>query len=363
MTKNQKIFAGIDALVTAREIDRELVIEGLEESMSLTCKKIYEFDKVEVKINYDTKRINITGFKTVVEEVVDPSIEISLTDAYEIKKSVKLGEDLKIKLKIKKDLLERAAVQSAKQTFRQKLKDAEYKRMIEEYGEKVNKMAIGRLEEIKDPNIYFILGGNSLAVLGPKYQIPNERIEPDVDIPLIIESIRPQSKKGPKIIVSRNSDKLVSELMKEHIPEIKAGDIEIVNVARDAGDRSKVAIKQVDEEADIDIMGSCIGTRGSRINNIKSKLNGENIDLIEIFDDVALNIASALAPALVLAVQIIDEEKKESRVIVPDDQYSLSIGMNGQNARLASKLIGWKIDIKSETIAKEEEIDYEDDII
>ncbi|MGL4588889.1 MAG: transcription termination factor NusA [Mycoplasmatales bacterium] len=363
MTKNQRIFYGIDRIVQEREVDREFVIEGLSEAIALSCKKTFNIERVEVVINYETKRITIHGIKTVVDEVIDPTLEISLEEARTYRKTVKIGDELNIKLKVEKDMLERATAQSVKQTFSQKLKDAEYKRIIEDYGSQIGKLVLGYVEEIKEPNIYFTLGKKTLAILGPKGQIPNELIEPDVEIPLIIESIRPQSKKGPKIIVSRTNPNLVNYLMEKYVPEIASGDIEIVNTVRDAGDRTKLAIRAKDEDADIDIMGSCIGTKGSRINKVKKALNGENIDLIEMFDDVQLFISSALAPSLVTAVQIINEETRESRVIVPDDQYSLAIGHNGQNARLASKLTGWKIDIKSETIAKAEGIDYEDDII
>ncbi len=363
MTKNQKIFAGIDAVVAHKGIDRELIIEGLEESIALACKKTYGYENLEVKINYDTKRITISGTKTVVAEVIDDATEISLENALTHSKRAKLGDELKIRLKIEKDMLERAVVQSSKQVFRQKLKDAEYKRIIVDYGDKVGKIVEGYVEEIKDSYIYFTLDKNTLAVLGPKGQIPNERLEPDVPVKLVIESIGPQSKKGPKVIVSRISGVLLESLMSKNIPEIENGEIEIKSIARDAGKRSKVAVAITDEQSDIDLIGACVGPRGSRINAIKQELNGENIDLIEYFDDPKFFISNALAPSLVIAVQIIDEEERRSRVIVPDDHFSLAIGINGQNARLASMLTGWKIDIKSESMAMEEGIDYEADMI
>ncbi len=363
MTKNQKIFAGIDAVVKQNGLDRELIIEGLEESMALACKKTYGFENLEVKINYDTKRIKITGTKTVVQEVIDDATEISLENALTHSKRAKIGEELKINIKIEKDRLERAIVQSSKQVFRQKLKDAEYKRIIGDYGDKVGKIVEGYVEEIKDKYIYFMLDSNTLAVLGPKGQIPNERLEPDVPVKLVIESIGPQSKKGPKIIVSRVSGVLLETLMSKNIPEIESGEILVKSIARDAGKRSKVAVELADINSDIDLIGACVGSKGSRINAIKQELNGENIDLIEYFDDPKLFISNALAPSLVIAVQILSEEEKRSRVIVPDDHFSLAIGINGQNARLASMLTGWKIDIKSEAMAAEEGIAYETDII
>lgn len=363
MTKNQKIFAGIDALVKSKGLDRALVIEGLEESIALTIKKTYGFEKAEVVINYATKRITMFGYKTVVEEVIDETSEISLEEAQEQKKTAKVGEELKMKLKLDKDDLERAIVQSAKQVFRQKLKDAEYKKIIEDYGNLIGHVVTGYVEEIKDNYIYFMLGNNTLAVLGPKGQIPKERLEPDVPISLVIESIGPQSKKGPKVIVSRVSPILLQTLLEKHIPEIESKEIEVMSIARDAGSRSKVAVKLADENSNVDLIGSCVGPAGSRINAVKAEINGENVDLIEYFDETELFIANALAPSLVTAVQVLDETERRTRVIVPDDQFSLAIGVNGQNARLASMITGWKIDIKSESMAKEMEFDYSDYMI
>lgn len=365
MTKNQKIFVGIDNLVKVKKLDRDLIIEGLEEAISLAMKKSFEYDIVETKINYDSKRIVSYAYKNVVneEDLVEPRLEISLEDAQEIKAGIKVGEELKIRLKMEKDFLERAVVQSSKQVFRQKLKEAEYKKILEHYGDKVGEIVKGNIEEIKEPYIYFKLEDDSLAVLDPRGRIEGEELNPEVPVDLIIEDIAPQSKKGPKIIVSRIGNILVEKAMRENVLEIENKDLKIKAIARDAGKRSKVAIELVNLDADIDPIGTCVGPRGSRINAIRQTLGGENIDLIEYFDDEIIFISNALAPSLVTAVQILDKENKISRVIVPDDQFSLAIGYSGQNVRLASVLTGWKIDIKSEEQAKEEGIDYSDDII
>ncbi len=365
MTKNQKIFIGIDNLVESKKLDRGLIIQGLEEALAITLKKTYDFEEVEVKINYETKRITMFGFKTVVddEDLVDSNNQISLEDAQKIKKSAKVGQLLKIRIKLEKDVLERAIVQSAKQVFRQKLKEAEYKKILENYGDKVGEIITGKVEEIKDPFIYFKLKDDTLATLGPKGRIQNEILDPDVPVDLVIEMIAPQSKKGPKVIVSRTSPKLVQKAMEDVIPEIADKELEIKAIAREAGSRSKVAINILNLDSDVDLIGSCVGPQGQRINEVKRLLGGENIDLIEYFDDPIIYISNALAPALVIAVQILDEEKKLSRIIVPDDQFSLAIGVDGQNVRLASILTGWKIDIKSQSQAQEEGIDYENDII
>ncbi|MFV0288388.1 MAG: transcription termination factor NusA [Mycoplasmatales bacterium] len=365
MTKNQKIFAGIDNLVQSKKLDRDLIIQGLEEALLITLKKTYEYDDVEVSINYESKRIVMLGYKEVVteSELVDNHNQISLEEALEIRKSAKVGDQLKIKIKLEKDILERAIVQSAKQVFRQKIKEAEYKKILENYGHKVGEIIQGRVEEIKDPFIYFKLQDDTLATLGPKGRIVGEILNPDIPVDLVIEMVAQQSKKGPKVIVSRTSLKLVSKAMEDVIPEIQNGDLTIKSIAREAGSRSKVAIDIANIDSDVDIIGSCVGPQGQRINEVKRLLGGENIDLIEYFEDPIIFISNALAPAIVTAVQILDEEKKISRIIVTDDQFSLAIGVDGQNVRLASILTGWKIDIKSETQAKEEEIVYEDDII
>ncbi|MBL0701690.1 MAG: transcription termination factor NusA [Spiroplasma sp.] len=368
MTKNQKIFAGIDALVASEGLDRELVIDGLEEAVAIACRKYYEIENIEVNFNYETKRVTIHGFKEVQDpevlgEAFDKFLYYTLEEAVEIKAKAKIGDVIKTKLKLVPELMDRSTIQTAKQVFRQKLREAKYRKIVEDYGDKVGEIIYGVLEEHRDPFMYFMLPGNIDATLGPKGQIPNEKIEPDVPIMLMVEQIAPQSKKGPKIIVSRTSSKIVEKTMEANIPEIESGLIKIKSIARDAGKRSKVAVELQDLDSDIDVIGSCVGSKGLRINKVRKEINGENIDLIEYFDDVIIYISNALAPALVTAVQILDEEEKQSRVIVPDDQLSLAIGAAGQNVRLASKLTEWKIDIKSETDAIAEGINFEDDII
>lgn len=368
MTKNQKMFAGIDALVAAEGLDRELVIEGLEEAIAISCRKYYNIDNVVVTISDETRRMTIYGFKTIVDrsilgEEYDEAFHITLEDAIEVRKSAKLDEELKMKLKLVPDLMDRSTIQTAKQVFRQKIKEAKYKKIVRDYGDKIDEVVYGVLEEHKDPFMYFMLPGNIDATLGPKGQIPNERIEPDVPVMLVIENIAPQSKKGPKIIVSRTSPKIVEKVMEKYVPEIEKNIISIESISREAGNRSKVALQLLDLEQDIDLIGSCVGSKGNRINKIRKELHGEHIDLIEYFEDPVIYISNALAPALVTAVQILNEEEKTSRVIVPDDQLSLAIGVNGQNVRLASRLTGWKVDIKSESAAIEEGINYEDDVI
>ncbi len=367
MTKNQKIFEGIDTLVDAEGIERDLVIEGLEEAIVIACRKYYDVEDVDVCFNYETKRVTIYAEKEVVDineigEFYESSLHLSLEEAQEIKKNIKVAERIKYKLKLVPELMDRSTIQTAKQVFRQKIREAKYRKIIIDYGDKVGEVIYGNLEEYKAPYFYFSLLGNIDAVLPLKFQIEGEVIKPDMPIMLVLEEIAPQSKKGPKLTVSRSNTKIVKHAMTQTIPEIKKGLIEIVSISRDAGNRSKVAVKLTTTQ-DVDIIGSCVGPKGQRINDVRAMIGGENIDLIEHFDDPIIYISNSLAPSLVTAVQILDENEKISRVIVPDDQLSLAIGARGQNVRLASKLTGWKIDIKSETEAKKEGISFEDDII
>lgn len=368
MTKNQKIFAGIDALVAAEGLDRNLVVEGLEEALGVSVKKYYNVEKVDVNIDYEKKRMSIFGYKLVADKDVLGELfleteHITLDEALLISSAAKMDTEVKFKLKLIPELMDRSTVQIAKQVFRQKLREAKYRKIITDYGDKIGEVVYGVLEEQRDPFMYFMLPGNIDAILAPKGQINGEVIEPDVSVMLVIEDIAPQSTKGPKIVVSRTNPKIVKKVMAQFIPEIEKNIIGVESVAREAGDRSKVSIKMIDETADVDLIGTCVGTRGSRINNIRKQLGGENIDLVEYFDDPVIYISNSLAPALVTAVQIIDEEAKSSRVIVPDDQLSLAIGASGQNVRLASRLTGWKIDIECESDARASGIDYDDDII
>lgn len=371
MTKNQKIFASIDALVEAESIDKELVVAGLEEAVAIACRKYYGIENVVVNFDTETKRIKISGTKEIVDQEVlgeafDPMIHIDINEAKLEKSTAKVGGEIKYRLKLEPELMDRSTIATAKQVFRQKLREAKYKKIVADYGDKVGEIVLGSLEEEKNKFMYFKLPGNIEAVLPEKLQASNDNIKPGTPIPLVIERIEPQSKKGPKVIVSRASKVLVETELKEIIPEIANGMIEIKSIARDAGNRSKVSVaagSNVAEGEDIDVIGTVIGTSGNRINQVKRALGGENIDLIEWFEEPTFYVSNALAPALVTAVQILDEEAKLTRVIVPDDQLSLAIGQKGQNVRLASQLTGWKIDIESESDAQAAGIDYEDDII
>lgn len=373
MTKNQKIFAGIDALVESEGIPKDIVVSGLEEAVGIACRKHYGIDNVEVIFDTETKRIKITGYKIIVEkdilgEAFEETQFIDIADAKEIKASAKVGQKLKYRLKLTPEIMERSTISTAKQVFRQKLREAKYQKILSDYGEKIGRVVIGSLAEEKNGFIYFKLAGNIEAVLPPGQQNPNdhftvEQYKDTVPVPVYINNIQPQSTKGPKVSLSRSHSSLVAYEMEKAIPEIEEGIISIKAVSRDAGSRSKVAVSLVNEDDDIDVIGTVVGTSGTRINGVKKAIGGESIDLIEYFDDPIMYISNALAPALVTAVQLLDEEQKTARVVVPNDQLSLAIGAKGQNVRLASQLTGWKIDILSENEATEKGINYEDDII
>ncbi len=368
MTRNQKIFASIELLAQAEKLPIEDIVNGIAEALSIACRRQYGVDNLNVIFDLTTKRIKLNASKEVVDEAVlgeafDPTMHIDINEAKLQKENVKIGDELNLKLKLKPEEMDRSTVSIIKQVFRQKIREAKYNKIVETYENKINKIVLGTLIEQKANFMYFKLPNNTEAVLPQYLQSPSDKLTSNELIPLVVEQIYPQSKKGPKVLVSRNHPKIVEYELTNIVPEIKDNIIEIKAIAREAGYRSKVSIYLKDDESDIDLIGTVVGTNGTRINEVKKKLGGENVDLIEYFDDTIVYISNALAPALVTAVQIIDNEEQIARVIVPDDQLSLAIGTKGQNVRLASQLTGWKMDILSESDCLEQGISYEDDII
>lgn len=367
MTRNQKIFAGIENLCQVEEIPVELVVSGLEEALKIACRKHYNINDITVTFDMNSKRIKIVGSKEVVDkevlgEAFDETCHIDINDIIDEKPKAKVGDKIIYKLKLEPENMERSTIASAKQVFRQNLRDAKYQKIKLLYEDKVGTVIEGSLEEEKNKFMYFKLPGNVEAVLPEMEQNPKDKLEAGKPISLYIKRLEERSKKGPKIVVSRKKNEIVSYELEKVVPEIQDGMITIKSVARDVGKRCKVAIELTTDE-DIDFLGSVIGNNGSRINQVRKVLGGENIDIIEYFDDDVVYISNALSPALVTAVQILDADEHSCRVIVPDDQLSLAIGADGQNVRLASQLTKWKIDILSESDALEQGINYEDDII
>ena len=346
--ESKELIMAIEELEKERGINKEYLLESLEAALVTAYKK--NFDSAEnVKVTMDAKTGNIRVFslKQVVENVEDDMLEISLEDAKKEEKNVELGDTIELEI-IPRDF-GRIAAQTAKQVIVQKIREAERNMVFTEYNDRKGEIVSGIIQKAEGGTVVLDLGKLE-GIMLVKDQIPTENYKVNDKIRAYVVSVEKGIKGAPQVLVSRSHPDFVRKLFEFEIPEIYEGLIEIKNVARDAGSRSKVAVYSTNEN--IDPVGSCVGQKGIRIQNIINELKGEKIDVIEWNEDPAIFISAALLPAQVMAVDI-KEEEKFAQVIVPDDQLSLAIGKSGQNARLAAKLTNWKIDIKSETQFRE----------
>ncbi len=356
---NKDFFKALDDLEQERKIDKETFIATLESALTSAYKKMYgEAKSAMVKLYPERNTIRIFSYKTVVDEVEDADKQISLEEARKIKKSFKIGDLVSVE-ETTKDF-GRIAAQTAKQVVMQKLRELERQNAANELSEKEDELLTTVVKRIDGNNVYVQIPGTHTEgalmfndqILGDKFHI-GDRIK------VYVKKIK-DSYNGPQIQVSRSNIGFVRKLFELEIPEIASGEVKIKNIARDPGNRTKVAVYT--ERPNIDPVGTCVGNRGTRINTIVNELNGEKIDLVEYSSDPLEYIARALSPAKVLSVET-NDSLNMSQVIVPDDKLSLAIGKNGQNVRLAAKLTGWKIDVKPESyIHSNEEIketDYE----
>ncbi len=339
---NKEFFQALEEFAKEKMISREVVIDALESGIAAAYKKEYgESKPIAVRYNEEKQSVKVYAHRIVVEEVENPDEEISLEEAREIKPTYKVGEV--VIEDINPNEFSRIAAQTAKQVIMQKLNDAkkEFVRneMTERQGEILN--AIVRRKE--GATVYVEISGTQMeGVMAPGDQIPTERYNVGDIIKVFIKKIR-EGKNGPQVVVSRSSSGFVKRLFELEVPEIKAGLVKIVNIVREGGFRTKLAVYS--EDPNVDAVGACIGNKGVRVNAVVGELAGEKVDVIEWCADAIEYIARALSPAQVLMVSI-NEEEKHARVVVPDEKLSLAIGRNGQNARLAAKLTGWKIDVK-----------------
>jgi N utilization substance protein A len=344
----KEFIAAMDELEKERGIKKEYLIESLEAALVTAYKKNFDsVDNVKVTIDGDSGEIHIYAVMDVVEESEDPLLEISLKDAVKIKKSAKVGETVDVEIKPKD--FGRIAAQTAKQVVVQKIREVERDMVYNEYNDKTGEIVSGLVQKA-DTGAIIIDLGKLEGVMPIKEQIPSEHYKVNDKIRGYVISVEKGAKGNPQVILSRSNPDFVRRLFELEIPEIYEGLIEVKSVSRDPGNRSKVAVYSKNEN--IDPVGSCVGQKGVRIQNIINELNGEKIDVIEWSEDPSTYIAASLLPAQVLAVDVRDEEKF-AQVIVPDDQLSLAIGKAGQNARLAARLTNWKIDIKSESQIRE----------
>lgn len=339
---NKDFFQALDELEAQKKINKEQFLETLEAALTSAYKKMYgEAKNALVKLNPEKNTIKIYSYKTVVNEVEDPDKEISLEDARAIKKSYDVGDSV-VNEESTKDF-GRIAAQTAKQVVMQRLKEIERQMAISELSGKEDELLTTVVKRIDNGNIYVqIAGSHTEGIMTENDQIPGEKFNVGDRIKVYVKKIK-ESFKGTQVQVSRGNIGFVRKLFELEIPEIASGDVVIKNIARDAGNRTKVAV--FSDKPNIDALGACVGNRGVRINTIVSEMNGEKIDLVLYSDDPLEYIARALSPAKVLSVET-NESLKASRVVVPDDKLSLAIGKSGQNVRLAARLTGWKIDVK-----------------
>ena len=359
---NKDFFKALEELESEKKIDKDTFIATLETALTSAYKKMYgEAKSAMVKLYPERNTIRIYSYKTVVSEVEDPDKEISLAEAKLNKKSSKVGDIVAVEESTKD--FGRIAAQTAKQVVMQKLREMERQTAVSELSEKEDELLTTIVKRIDGENVYVqIPGTNTEGVMMKNDQIPGDKFNVGDRVKVYVKKIK-DSFKGPQIQVSRSNIGFIRKLFELEIPEIASGDVKIKNIARDAGNRAKVA--SYTERANVDAIGSCVGNRGVRINTIVNELNGEKIDLVEYSEDPLEYIARSLSPAKVLSVET-NDSLNMSQVIVPDDKLSLAIGKGGQNVRLAARLTGWKIDVKpesyikpAETRTENEEVEYE----
>ena len=353
---NKELLDALDVLEKEKEVSKEVMLEAIENSLITAYKNHFDkADNVTVTINRTTGDYSIIAAKTVVEEVTDPVTEISLTEAQEIDKKYDLGDTVNIQIESKE--FGRIATQNAKNVILQKIREEERKVIYDQYYGKEKDIVTGIVQKINGKNVSINLG-KADAVLTEKEQVKGEVFTPTERIKLYIVEVKDTSK-GPRIVVSRTHPELVKRLFEAEVTEVKDGTVEIKSIAREAGSRTKIAVWS--NNPDVDAVGACVGMNGARVNAIVSELRGEKIDIINWSENSAVFIENALSPAKVISV-VADDEEKTASVVVPDYQLSLAIGKEGQNARLAARLTGFKIDIKNETQAREF-AEMEDEIV
>lgn len=347
---NKEFFQALEDLVSEKGMDMNMLVETLQNALALAYKRQYNVQgNVEIKMNPEKFAVKFCSVKTVVETVNDPETEISVEEAREIKKSYKPGDTFEQEFIPKQ--FGRIAAQTAKQVVMQKLREVERDNTIAEFEDKENEIQNCIVRRMENKTVFVEIGAGQIeGVLLPQDQVPGETYNLNETIKVYVKRVRSEGKEA-QILVSRTAPGLVKKLFENEVPEIKQGLVQIKAIAREAGQRTKIAIYS--DEPNLDAVGSCVGPKGSRVNAVVSELNGEKIDIILWSEEPLEFIAKALSPAKVLKVTAFEGEKV-ARVIVPDDKLSLAIGKDGQNARLAARLTGWKIDVKSESKAREE---------
>ncbi|MFK5675758.1 MULTISPECIES: transcription termination factor NusA [unclassified Ligilactobacillus] len=340
---SKELLDALDVLEKKKGVKREIVIDALEAALSSAYKRNYG-QAQNVAVDFDEKKgnVHVYAVKTVVDEVADPQLEVSLKDALDINKAYELGDT--IKFEVTPGNFGRIAAQTAKQVILQRVREAEREKIYDEYIQYEHEIVTGEVER-QDYRFIYVNLGDVEAVMSRRDQIPGEQYNSHDKIKVYIYKVD-NATRGPQVFVSRAHPDLLKRLFEQEVPEIFDGTVEIKAVSREAGDRAKVAVWSNDPN--IDPVGTCVGPRGQRVQGIVNELHGENMDIVQWSEDPAEFIANALNPADVLEVRFDPENERACTVVVPEDELSLAIGKRGQNVRLAAQLTGYKIDIKSE---------------
>jgi transcription termination/antitermination protein NusA len=335
----------IEALAKEKGIEPEVIITAIEDAVLTASRKYYKStENLKTRFNPETGQVDLFAVKHIVEQVTDPAIEISLTEAQEL-----YGEEAEVDMEIEfpkpTDVLGRIAAQTAKQVIFQKVREAERENIFEEFNERVGEVVNATVKRFENGDIVAELNNRIEAVLPRKEQSRAESYNPQDRVRAVIKGVN-RSAKGPQIVLSRTDPALLIKLFEQEVPEIYDGTVIIRGAVREAGDRAKVAVYS--RERDVDPVGACVGMKGTRVQAIIRELRGEKIDIVEYSEDPVLFVTNALSPAKVQRVSIVDDHERVMEVVVEDKQLSLAIGKKGQNVRLGAKLTGWRIDIKSE---------------
>lgn len=341
MTK--EMLEAFATLENEKGIKQEIIVDAIKAALVAAYKKNYN-QAQNVEVDFDERKGNfkVMAIKTVVDEVQDARLEVSLKEALEINKAYEVGDEIKFEVTPKD--FGRISAQTAKQVIMQRLREAERNHIVSEYSQYQDELVTGVVER-HDNRFVYVMIDKVEAVMPRGDQMPNEVYNPQDKIRVLVTKVGNDTK-GAQIVVSRTAPDMVKRLFEQEVPEVYDGTVQIVSVAREAGDRTKIAVKS--DDPNIDPVGTCVGPKGARVQNVVNELGGENIDIVKYEDDPADFIANALNPAEVIAAQF-GEDEKSALVIVPDYQLSLAIGKKGQNVRLAARLTGYKIDIRPES--------------
>ena len=354
---NKELMGALDELEREKNISKETLLDAIEQSLIQAYKNHFgKADNVHVTINRETGDFSVYADRRVVEFVEDPAEEVSLVEAQKQNTNAEVGDILKVP--VHSDKFGRIATQNAKNVILQKIREEERKVLFDQYHGNEKEVVTGMVQRVVGHNVSVNLG-KADAILAENEQVKGETFKPTERIKVYILEVK-DTPKGPRILVSRTHPGLVKRLFESEVAEVKDGTVEIKSIAREAGSRTKLAVWSNDP--DVDPVGACVGVNGARVSAIVNELRGEKIDIINWDENPAILIENALSPAKVIAVMA-DPDEKTALVVVPDYQLSLAIGKEGQNARLAARLTGFKIDIKSETQAREsgDFYDYDED--